>query len=620
MTNLFASCLLGDRNEIEDLPDTNKRYNTTGAGLCNQLFSLTNAIIKAVDHGFEFLVIDCFFCSFNNGKIVPISRILDLKKTNEKLQQHHFPITLLDRLDIKCEIIGANYGDGKQRNVDVLQTLFKLPESTILNNGVFQCDPAPGVVKTLSIQCSVNDIYRFTYSFYEYNTLKLLTLDHLQHKIFSGRKGDFAWYKSRQETFEIILSLICFSSEFYEIVDRIAEKYQLKTKTINVVHFRGEEDAIKHWSVQNHLEPLAFQQLLCTKYQEIFEKYLCKDDMIYLLANEHSYLSTMMGLSHSSWTVMSCSREEKDALLSEAFGSLIHIDDGDDHRELRAIIDLLIGIQYSSVFVGCHSLRHQRGSSFSFVIAKLSCLKKCKTQILIDLDSIRSEEEVVHNQADKNSLSVLPRLYVFIHVSTLSCWKQVLSRQLEKIHSSGLYDACDSIQLGVLGDGNLDEFLFKYPKLTILFQSLTLAQYERPTLQAVHQRSVNLAQIAPLSCIFYLHTKGVTRPNNINVTHWSELMEYFIIEKWKDCVSVLRSTRGVDICGVNYRTNPVAHFSGNFWCATARYIATLCPEIGPSYIEPELWINSGHGRHHCFHKSTVNHYDQPYPRHLYVSQ
>jgi hypothetical protein len=204
---------------------------------------------------------------------------------------------------------------------------------------------------------------------------------------------------------------------------------------------------------------------------------------------------------------------------------------------------------------------------------------------------------------------------VFIHVCTLSCWKQVLSRQLEKIHASGLYDSCDTIQLGVLGDGNLDEFICKYPKLTVLFQSSAIAQYERPTLMALHQRSFHLA---PLSCLFYLHTKGVTRPNNTCVSDWSELLEYFLLERWRDCVSACRG--GVfDMCGINYATNPAPHFSGNFWCASAAYIASLSPEIGPSYLAPEMWIGSGNGRHQSFHQSVgINHYDQPYPRHLYA--
>ncbi len=181
-----------------------------------------------------------------------------------------------------------------------------------------------------------------------------------------------------------------------------------------------------------------------------------------------------------------------------------------------------------------------------------------------------------------------PEIHIFIHVCTINNWKPILLEQLNRIHASGLYDACKSISLGVLGDGNMSNFAKKYPKLTILFQSPNVGLYERPTLLACHEFCSSHAD--PDSLVLYLHTKGVTKTSPIvsaNVRDWVNYMEYFTIDLWPNCVAALEN---YDVCGVNLYPVPALHFSGNFWWARAAYIATLPNTISPDYLAPEMWL------------------------------
>jgi hypothetical protein len=52
-------------------------------------------------------------------------------------------------------------------------------------------------------------------------------------------------------------------------------------------------------------------------------------------------------------------------------------------------------------------------------------------------------------------------------------------------------------------------------------------------------------------------------------------MLYFNIIKWRDCLNALIE---YDTCGVDLRSEPVLHYSGNFWWSKASNINSL-PKI-----------------------------------------
>jgi hypothetical protein len=116
--------------------------------------------------------------------------------------------------------------------------------------------------------------------------------------------------------------------------------------------------------------------------------------------------------------------------------------------------------------------------------------------------------------------------------------------------------------------------------------------------------------------VCYVHTKGVTTPNNECINDWRKYMSYFALDKYKDCLSKLDE---YDTCGVDLVNIPTKHYSGNFWWARADYIASL---KSPKDIELliserhkcEFWICSGQSKkHYSFHNSDINVYE----RHLH---
>lgn len=136
----------------------------------------------------------------------------------------------------------------------------------------------------------------------------------------------------------------------------------------------------------------------------------------------------------------------------------------------------------------------------------------------------------------------------------------------------------------------------------------------------------------PGDYVLYFHMKGITK-QNAATEDWRKYMEYFVIERWKDCIAKL--DEGYDCCGVMWNSHtPIGewpHFSGNFWWANTSYINTLNHE----YLEltwryyREFWIGSNPNvNQYEFHNSRMNdrhsleahkgHYDVVYPREKYA--
>lgn len=235
---------------------------------------------------------------------------------------------------------------------------------------------------------------------------------------------------------------------------------------------------------------------------------------------------------------------------------------------------------------------------------------------LLLLLSIAYSINAFENEEEKGfqELFITSKIHVFIHVCTINHWEYVLQRQLDRIVTSGLYEACESICLGILGDGDLKDYIERYPKLTILFQDPDKSRYERPTLLQLHELCKSSAEN---DLVLYLHSKGVSRSGaepNPFITDWSTYMEYFAIDRWTYCADSLQDH---DVCGVNWRIHPLPHFSGNFWWATAGYISTLPGHIGCDYCDPEFWLGLNSPKVMCFHESHIDHYWGPYPESRY---
>jgi len=214
------------------------------------------------------------------------------------------------------------------------------------------------------------------------------------------------------------------------------------------------------------------------------------------------------------------------------------------------------------------------------------------------------------------------KLYGFIHICTLNHWRDIIAEQIKTIEDSGLMTSVSNIYCGVIGE---EPFEHPHPKVSVIYQSPNIEEYEFATLKLLHE----FCQKNRDSKVFYIHSKGVTGRGGdlkgpdpkrlLNVTDWRRFMEDIIIWRYKICVALLNE---VDICGVNWRRfHSPPYLAGNFWWANAEYIANL-PKFTPEEIidraNAEFWIGKGKGTAASMWTSRNNHYGGKYHSKTYL--
>lgn len=222
----------------------------------------------------------------------------------------------------------------------------------------------------------------------------------------------------------------------------------------------------------------------------------------------------------------------------------------------------------------------------------------------------------------------------------------MITEQFRRIHNHphDLFKCCDKLCLGVV-----DSIRKKPPWgvewINKTFKGLTSSKNPEPNPKVeifVYPFNRELrdtltwikkyAAENPEDYILFFHTKGITH-NNKAITDWRHYMEYFVLDRWRDCIQKL--DEGYDCCGVLWNTDtPIGlhpHFSGAFYWAKASYINTL----DHSFIDSEwrynmeFWIGSNPNvKVFEFHNSGYNtkerlianqgHYHVPYPEKNYI--
>jgi len=170
---------------------------------------------------------------------------------------------------------------------------------------------------------------------------------------------------------------------------------------------------------------------------------------------------------------------------------------------------------------------------------------------------------------------------VFYHCWLVNDWQDVITEQFGLIISSGLYDAANSINIGLSGiQSELDKFV-KFKRK--LFKKCKDSQVKITTIMSTHNDfeflTLNwLKQHCDRpsdSYILYLHTKGISIPMYSDARgcrdDWRKCMMYWDVEKWKDCVKKLEE--GYDTVGCLYTKRQFWY--GNFWWCTSKHIQKL---------------------------------------------
>lgn len=210
------------------------------------------------------------------------------------------------------------------------------------------------------------------------------------------------------------------------------------------------------------------------------------------------------------------------------------------------------------------------------------------------------------------------KIAIFYHIAQMGMSAFIYQQQLHRLYTSGLISAADYIHFGVNGD----QELFNLPKKAkVKYNCKEYWNTEKGTLLDLKQFCKENENYK----VLYFHTKGASR-DSINISSWRLMMEYFMIDKWEECVSFLNeyTSVGVQMCrvgpsiypdGTIKKENPTIVYTGNFWWANASYINTLRTK----YIDDdcryavEKWIGDSDSSnpkdlytHPDFHKDLMN--------------
>ena len=192
------------------------------------------------------------------------------------------------------------------------------------------------------------------------------------------------------------------------------------------------------------------------------------------------------------------------------------------------------------------------------------------------------------------------KLAIFYHIFQCNLGAFIYQQQVHRLYTSGLIKEAEYIHFGVNGNRQL----FNVPEKTIVTHNQNHKE-ETDTLISLR----DFCKENPDYRVLYFHTKGVSK-ESMNAESWRLMMEYFVIDRWKECVKYLEN---YDAVGSNLKIlGPTTwsdgrqswekagtqHFVGNFWWANASYVNKLNDEFLKSdfRLDREFWIGSGEGK------------------------
>jgi len=169
------------------------------------------------------------------------------------------------------------------------------------------------------------------------------------------------------------------------------------------------------------------------------------------------------------------------------------------------------------------------------------------------------------------------KLAIFYHISQIGLGAFYYQSQIHRLYTSGLISQASHIHFGVNGD----QELFNVPENAVIVRNQNWKE-ETETLISLRDFCKDNQDYK----VLYFHMKGVTK-ESMNGESWRLMMEYFVIDKWKECVEYLNE---YDAVGSNLKIlGPTTwsdgtqtwekagtqHFVGNFWWTNASYVNTL---------------------------------------------
>jgi len=352
------------------------RLAKSGAGFTNQLFAMITGIIFSSMVNQPTAIIESFMNDYSEQTTTPISCIFNMPALRRYIQTK-YGILIADKYAADIQIQNIVYGT-EESGVDVTETIMRrfglpsgglfIPENIAFND--ILGDPCPGIAKRLAIYYTVNG--ESAIEIYE----EILDVDVCFQVMEATYHFTFGWIDLDNRTmFDDILTHIEYHPLFVEKARRIREQLDT-TKNINVLHLRLEDDAIQHWSNINGQTLEEFRESLSEKYIALIRKYIAPSDQNIVLSASLSNPVIEFMRNHGYSVVFS----------KKYF----------KHRELNAIVDLLVAGHANHRFLGNFNPETLNGSSFSYYVAKRNPHLE---RIYVDLDAIDKPEFVEHRES-----------------------------------------------------------------------------------------------------------------------------------------------------------------------------------------------------------------------------
>ena len=193
------------------------------------------------------------------------------------------------------------------------------------------------------------------------------------------------------------------------------------------------------------------------------------------------------------------------------------------------------------------------------------------------------------------------KIAIFYHISQMGMSPFVYQSQLHRLYTFGLIEEANYIHFGVNGS----QELFNVPdKVVVHYNQEENWGSEKETLLALKKFCDENNNYK----VLYFHTKGVSK-DTIGIHSWRLMMEYYVIDKWKECIDTLNyyNTTGFSL------GDDFPHFTGNFWWANSSYIQTLKYDLllTDDRYDCENWIGTGKEfKPKEFHKLDVEWFDR----------
>lgn len=209
------------------------------------------------------------------------------------------------------------------------------------------------------------------------------------------------------------------------------------------------------------------------------------------------------------------------------------------------------------------------------------------------------------------------KILIYIHVCCLNNYEDIFINLINSIKESKLYDVVHEIRCGVLGiqSQTFKNYINHDIKINIIKESPNVKLYETFTVN----KMINDSKLEN-SYILYLHTKGCTKPKNINIKSWVDYLCYFNITKWNLCINLLKDNHMV---GVNLQDKRFEelHYAGNFWWTKSDYSKHMKQITCKKYNAPEFHMTQdGLGKFIGLWHSHCPHYQEQYPKELYENK